>query len=93
MHALKNTSRGILLAIGLSLTGFGLLSGDGAGPSSAVAAEQEKHPHIRAAIREMKEARKELKDAAHDFGGHRVKAIEDLDRGIEQLEKCLKFDK
>jgi hypothetical protein len=53
----------------------------------------EKHPHIRKAIKELKEAKKELKTAAHDFGGHRVAALAALDASIQQLEVCLKFDK
>ena len=52
-----------------------------------------KHPHLHHALREMREARVELKEAAHDFGGHRVEAIGAIDRALEQLEVCLKFDK
>jgi hypothetical protein len=47
------------------------------------------YPHIVAALGELKEARRELKEAAHDFGGHRVKALEAVDEAIVQLNKCL----
>ena len=53
----------------------------------------EPHPHIRAALHELREARAELKTAAHDFGGHRVEALEATDQAIRQLEECLKYDK
>ena len=53
----------------------------------------ERHPHIRAALHELREAREELKTAAHDFGGHRVEALEATDKAIRQLEECLKYDK
>jgi hypothetical protein len=53
----------------------------------------EKHPHIRAAIRELKEARHELETAAHDFGGHRKEAIEAVDNALKQLQQALEYDK
>ena len=55
--------------------------------------KKEAHPHIRAALRELREARKELETAAHDFGGHRKEAIEAIDAAIKQLEEALKYDK
>lgn len=53
----------------------------------------EQHPHIRAAIRELREARHELETAAHDFGGHRKEAIEAVDNAIKQLQDALNYDK
>ena len=53
----------------------------------------ERHPHIRAAIHELEEAKKELQTAAHDFGGHRVEAIEAIDNAIKQLRQALQYDK
>lgn len=49
------------------------------------------HPHIRHALVEAKEARTELKEAAHDYKGHRAKAVEALDAVVDQLDKALKF--
>jgi hypothetical protein len=51
----------------------------------------EHHPHIHHAIHELREARTELKDAKHDFGGHREKALRDVNYAIEQLELALKY--
>jgi hypothetical protein len=34
-----------------------------------------------------------MEHAAHDFGGHRVEAIEATNQAIKQLELCLKYDK
>jgi hypothetical protein len=53
----------------------------------------EQHPHIRAAIRELQEARHELETAAHDFGGHKKEAIEAVDNAIKQLREALEYDK
>ena len=49
-----------------------------------------KHPHLHHALRELREARVELKGAAHDFGGHRVKAMEGIDAAIKQIDIALK---
>jgi hypothetical protein len=49
------------------------------------------HPHIHRALIESKEARTALKEAAHDYKGHRVKAIEALDEVVVQLDKALKY--
>ena len=53
----------------------------------------ERHPHIRAAIVELRESRDELKRAAHDFCGHRAAALEDTDRALNQLQKALACDR
>jgi hypothetical protein len=51
----------------------------------------EHHPHLHRSLHELKEARVELKEAKHNFGGHREKALRDVDHAIEQLELALKF--
>jgi hypothetical protein len=53
----------------------------------------EPHPEIREAIASLRRAKEHMQHAAHDFGGHRVEAIEATDNAIRQLELCLKFDK
>jgi hypothetical protein len=49
------------------------------------------HPHIHHALHELRETRTELKEAKHDFGGHREKALRDVNYAIEQLELALKY--
>jgi len=56
-------------------------------------AAREQHPHIRAAIQELREAKQELQTAAHDFGGHRKEALESVDNAIKQLNLALQYDK
>ena len=60
-------------------------------PASAVV--QEPHPQIMAAIRALEAARLHLQRAAHDFGGHRVKAIRAIDAALVQLKLALQYDK
>ena len=83
---------GLGLLVAVFLAGSTLVnskSGPAAAPT-AQAAEPEHHPAIHRALKELREAKRELKEAAHDFGGHREDAIKAVDGAIEQLEVCLK---
>jgi len=60
-----------------------------AGTDPAQAAER--HPHIREAIKALKEAKRDLKEREKIFGGHGEKALKAVDEAIEQLEKALEF--
>jgi hypothetical protein len=61
-------------------------------PAAAVPAA-EPHPEIREALGALRRAKEHMEHAAHDFGGHRVEAIEATNQAIRQLELCLKYDK
>ncbi len=61
-----------------------------AAPAPAPAAvAPERHPHIDEALESMRAAKHHLESADHDFDGHRVKAIEHLDRAIHEAEICM----
>jgi hypothetical protein len=47
------------------------------------------HPHIDEALEAMRNAKHHLETAEHDFGGHRVKAIEHLNQAIHEAEICI----
>lgn len=88
-----------VITLSLSLLGLnpGLVVAAGA-PTAApnpqvLKGSAEQHPHIRAAIQELREARRELETAAHDFGGHRKEAIEAIDNAIRQLQQALQYDR
>ena len=49
----------------------------------------EEHPHIRAAVAELREARTELERAAHDFCGYRAQALRDTQASLNQLQAAL----
>jgi hypothetical protein len=83
-------SRKQLIWVGL----FALfLTGPGLG--SARAAERDRgregvtYRHMRAALSELREARKEMADARIDFGGHRKKALMAIDDAIRSLGGAL----
>ncbi len=65
----------------------------GTEPSKDVYKEYKNFPHIRHGLAAAKLARKELKDAAHDYKGHRAKAVEALDAVITQLDKAIEYAK
>lgn len=57
-------------------------------PAPAALPTPPPHPHIHQALEAMRAARGHLQEAAHDFDGHRVKAIEHLDQAIREAEMC-----
>jgi hypothetical protein len=52
-----------------------------------------RHPEIHRAIAALEKARFHLKNAAHDFGGHREAALAATDEAIKQLKIALQYDK
>ncbi len=57
--------------------------------------KKKKHPnhHYHHALWELRDARMELKEATHDFGGHKEKAIVAINDAIKQVEAILKHRK
>ncbi len=53
----------------------------------------ERHPEIHRAIASLEQAKTYMQHATHDFGGHRVAALESCDNAIAQLKEALKYDK
>lgn len=58
-------------------------------PAPTAAPVPEEHPEIRDALEAMRTAKSHLEHAAHDFEGHRVKAIQHLDQAIHEAEICM----
>ncbi|HZZ82654.1 MAG TPA: hypothetical protein VFE62_29420, partial [Gemmataceae bacterium] len=54
---------------------------------------QQKHPyhHFHHALWELRDARKELMEAKHDFGGHKEKALLAIHDAIKQLDLILAY--
>jgi hypothetical protein len=63
------------------------------GREAALYKEYGQFPHIHHAVVELRKCRTELAEAKHDLGGHRERAIKDVDVAIKQLELCLGFAK
>ncbi|MBI1833084.1 MAG: hypothetical protein HYR84_16715 [Planctomycetes bacterium] len=56
-------------------------------------AQDKKHPHhhLHHALWELRDARKELKESKHDFGGHKEKALAAINDAIKQLDLVLLY--
>jgi hypothetical protein len=92
-HMFKKISAAVLTLGLMTLSPVISMASPVPAPAQVLKGSAEQHPHIRAAIRELREARHELETAAHDFGGHRKEAIEAIDNAIKQLDQALQYDK
>jgi hypothetical protein len=54
-------------------------------------ADEHPYHHFHHALWELRDARNELKEAKHDFGGHREKALHAVDEAIKQLDHILEY--
>jgi hypothetical protein len=64
----------IVLVVGLMIGG-------------AVSCHAMEQPHMVAAMDHLRAAKAELEKAEHNKGGHRVKAIENINRAMDQVQK------
>jgi len=62
-------------------------------PAKPQKGETDKRPRLEKALEELRSIKQHLEKAPHDFGGHRVKAIEAVSEAIKQIELAAKFDK
>jgi hypothetical protein len=77
--------RGMLVSLA---AGGGVLSA--LAGARQVSADQ---PHMKAALDELRAARKELEMALHDKGGHREKALQLTNDAITQVERGIEYDR
>lgn len=75
-------------AVAAILIGLGIVLGAG-----SLAWTQERHPEIRAAMHALANAERHLAEGAHDFGGHRVKALELVKQAKVELTEALAYDR
>jgi len=62
-------------------------------PSSASGVKKEEHPNLKAAREKLLEAKKHLVEAADDFGGHKLKAIEHIDAALKEIAEAIEWDR
>jgi hypothetical protein len=68
------------------------VAGFSQGPPSPKRAP-ERHPHLRAAMRDLRQASNQLEHGDHDFRGHRVKALELVKQAEGELREALEWAK
>jgi len=64
-----------------------------AAPAKPQKGENVKRPYLEKALDELRDIQQHLEKAPHDFGGHRVKAIEPVSEAVKQIELAVRFDK
>ncbi|MBV9927638.1 MAG: hypothetical protein JOZ96_21650 [Acidobacteria bacterium] len=50
-------------------------------------------PHMEAALDKLRGARSNLEAATEDKGGHRVKALEHVNKAIDEVQKGIEYDR
>ena len=87
---------GLVTLLGTS-TAFGVLAQQGGAPnpppSPAGRRRNEKHPELRMALRALERAKMALQRGAHDFSGHREKALDLTQKAIDEVKEALQSDK
>jgi hypothetical protein len=86
-QTLKPGEKHMIRTTAFALAAFGIAW---QAPPGAIAQEKRHHAHMHHALRELREVRTELKESAHDFGGHREKALMATDAAIVQIDQALK---
>jgi len=62
-------------------------------PNAAQRANPPMDPEIHAAMKALQEAKHHLEGAQHDFGGHRVKALEHVNQALDELREAMNWQK
>jgi hypothetical protein len=53
----------------------------------------ERHPHLRHVLDELRDAKVELEHERHDWGGHRDAAIRAIEEARHQIVEVLKYER
>jgi len=84
---MRSTNPWKLSTLALTLA-LGVVAGGSLVKPAAAEKEHEHergHGHMRAALGQLKAAKGSLEEAAHDFGGHRAKALEATKKAIQEV--------
>ena len=87
---LKNIVLTLSTIFALSLLPVALAADQG---TPAKPEKGERHPEMRRALHALERAKGDLEKAAHDFGGHRAKALQLTEQAIQEVRAGLAYDK
>jgi hypothetical protein len=68
----------VLSLLGMTLFGAGVVYG--------------RQPYMQAALESLRDARSQLEQASHDKGGHRARAIDLINRAIDEVREGMRYD-
>lgn len=80
-----------MLMLGLFFVGIITMTARTVNSESPTAQEASEHPRIAKAIGALEDAIHYMREAPHDFGGHKAKAIETSERAVRQLKLALAY--
>jgi hypothetical protein len=69
---------------------FAMLAGIFSVPAAVATIDDDDQPHMEAALRALREAKRELEAAKHDKGGHRAAALRATQEAIRHTELGVK---
>lgn len=69
------------------------VAGFGQSPTPLPKRDPERHPHIRAAMGDLRRAGNQLEHADRDFGGHRAKALQLVKQAEDELREAMAWAK
>jgi hypothetical protein len=64
-----------------------------AAPETVKPAHHEHHAELHKAMRKLRGAKDDLQKIAHELGGHKAKAIADIDEALGELKAAMDADK
>ncbi len=64
-----------------------------AAPSAVKPVHHDRYPELHHAMHKLRGAKSDLEKAAHDYAGHKAKAIEAINQALEELRAALASDK
>jgi len=82
----------LLLAIGGSSV-TQIVAADTTPGTQYTIAQRERHPELRAALNNLRQARNHLLKGDHDFDGKRKEALEHTNEAIKELQEALAADR
>jgi len=68
------------------------LAAPAATPVTVKPAHHDRYPDLHKAMRKLRGAKSDLEKAAHDYGGHKLKAIEAIDQALVELRAAITSD-
>ena len=64
-----------------------------AAPETPKPSHHEHHPELHKAMHKLRGAKADLEKAAHDYDGHKAKAIEAINQALDEIKAALESDK
>lgn len=92
MNRLICIAAAAVIAAGCTATAYAQTAAPATNSGKSWGHHHEHHPEIHRAMTKLEHAKDDLREGAHDFGGHRAKALEHVDAALAELRQALEHD-